>query len=703
MIKNRELQLNEELLELVLDMNELRGATEFFQRNYKTDWSKKYGFGYPGEALERFHERGIEKRQQSLRSFVLAACVTYGMEYEHYEKQVEQFANAVSQTKGYEQDGFLQLLVGIWNAKRDNNQKWENEFLAHLKTNEEKIAALHVMEFFRYDVKLEYNTTSICILELISVEEMVKMDIYKRVAMMKPCVQVYEVIRPKKSDCKAFLPMYDFLLHAWRLAKKELKLNVLEPNWEEGIEAYTKALQCSSQDVVAIQYFLFQWQREWVKLSLNARERVFHEFLKIHLTSEEAVNEDFKTEVRNTNLSKKNIEEWISYIGNDENLLFVQEISDDFKHFNATLSLLSILDHPLFHKENGEAFIKHAVTKGVKDISIHELKAFSDEAYDIKFKENAKFETWALVERKRKEWKVTTYYSEPIENDYLQILFDLGMYDVNDYDAMKEVDLKDEYKRYIKQLQDKDEYLRLLAMIPVEDREFMASSSGGYGYSREKNYFDNSMYLAVSDKQAYFTLLLETMYYHIPHRYADELYSLLGNQDIVKHLGLEQEDVQEYMEYAKEEDLFYSGHIKSTIKEKFMTEKEKFQRDKEKFVEDLKKSSNTFNIQYRLSTLEKYLTDEDVLAALVTVVETMTYQFHDDLKTLYIWVQEQIANKTLPEYVIQVMTKRIDELIIENEKISEKELQYKLYAYNVLENHKKEQEKVEEENALCQQ
>lgn len=655
-------------------------------------YGKQHNFGYPGEALERFVERETLLSLINIRSLATAACITSKIDYEFYQGQKENFGELLSSTNEMKQDGILQSLVAYWNHVV-LGKTVETEFISLLSTNSEKLATIELLLSMPEVEKV--RGWILKILSTLDTVSLIELSPYQKTEELKSLALIYEFLRPKKSECKDCLSIYDISMKAWRLSKKELKFESAVLSTSDDIKEFEIALGCTSLDLLTIHYGLLTWERNWAKIAEIAKDRVFEAWLKAGLTNNAPITTDFKSKLESSFYSSKEISgkasQWIHEILCEENLIFIQSLSENFSKISVTASLLSRLNHPIFTKKNGLNFIEDTIHKN----------CYVDFMKDAESKGFDKKGLLHLIEMKRLEWGVTNsaYNGSSIAKEYLADLITAEIYPMKSYEEWKEIDLQHSFVGYLSVLctTDPNLYVASLAGIPIESREFLIK---GADYSYAHLDFSKTVFEAITNKVLYVSVLMESIYHFSPVSYGKVLYRFYKDA-VLEGAGLTEEEVDQLLKAALEHSLF-DKYEKNEIAEKFMNEDEKLIKEIDATIQRIENAYYLSSLNQTLSASNKLLADSRVQDALVNKFsEIKTGLISDSLKERY----EIIKNLEQNEFILASTTEKLyeqfNQQMIQQSVYKENDIDYLVYITNVLVNHYKNEDTLKE-NELCQ-
>lgn len=666
-------------------------AKDFFLGK-NNHYGLKHSFGYPGEVLERFVERDGIASLEGIRALALVACATSNEEYEFYQEQKVQFADQLSSTKVMKEDGILQALAAYWRVAVLKEEA-SDSFVSLLKVNEERLTVVEMLLAMP-----EQELVRPLILKVVStidLDSLLLKEAEKKASALKSFALFYEFFRPKKSDCKDFLQLFEITTTAWRLSKKELQVDSTNSSL---ITDYTTQLACTRKELMLIHHSLFIWVRNWAKVTEVAKDRVFDEWLKAELTDSKTASQYFKNEMlygaRDKDVVGKKIAEWFSEVVCEDNLMFIKEYTGEFVHLGMTTSVISKMNHPIFTKENGIDFIS-MVTHEENFPPFWEKVIAQD--MDRKC-------ILQLIEDKRISWELakdTDYVSQFVSKFYLQALVSEEVYEMKTFEEWKELGLRYAYVSYLKSIQSTecDRYVTLLSEIPVESKGFLITTSyRTFGMNDKKINFSEVVFEKTSKKQLYLSVIMQVVYHHLPSAYGNMLYKFYKDGSLT-HAGLTENDISLLLEKAVEHSLF-EDRIREEIAEKFMSSEEKLEKEILKAIEQIEKAYNINSLQRAMNIEKDLLQSERIQEALANRFSTIDFkQYHNKPRELYGFITKLELEDVVQNSVIVSMKEVLNKYVIESTTYTKSDISYLHYVTQILEDHYQNEE--EKENELC--
>jgi hypothetical protein len=681
------------MVENFVSLYETYEVKRYFEGN-SAQFGEQHGFAYPGEFLERFVERNIFTNITDIRTFVLGACLTCEEGYEFYDKQKETFADTFLSTEETKNDVFLLVLAAIWDSKI-NNKEFDETFNEILKTNEEILVAIEILLAL---TNLKNTRTIITkLLSKFDLQTLLLKSAPDRIDEMKSLSLIYEFLRPKKTECKSFLGILDFMIQVWRLSKKEMQINGPKPTEDAFVKKLSEGLSCDVNEVLMFHHFLFSWDKYWTKNAGIAKERVFFQWIKGELTGEKPVSNFFRKKIDNPNYSKKTIGGRISWYISDvkveENLLFINEFTNDFANLQLSPSLISIVNHPIFTEKNSGYFVHEAIKKDSFVTFFTRLNTMQLNAREI----------LCILEQKRLEWRneiSDSHIARSISTLYFETLITEGVYVMKTYEEWKKIGLQYAYVLYLKSISkiEPDFFVNSISNIPIEARDFLINTnSKTYHYQNNKpTVFDSDIFENTHMKEPYLSVIMETICYHSPSTYGFNLYRFYKN-GVLEEAGLGVLDIDFLLQKALNKGLFDGENFKEEIAEKFMSADDKHKKELSKAIKEISDTRNLTHLQRTLKLPNELLVDEKLHKAIETKFLELEYaRFHNSVRDFFDTLEIIKSIEGISQSVIQQLHSHFIKQAIESKKYDQKDIKFFLELSNLLTEHYNQIEKEKE-------
>lgn len=672
------------LLNRVVNIETLVDMTNFFY-NKPSPWADRAGFGYAGEALERFEERKACTTTESLRAFVLAATASqfshFG-NFEHYDDQKERFGERVLNAKKFNNDGLVQLLVHAWNHKNGYKTNFSNDYMENLKTSDEILVALAIFDFFEL-MKGEPSHVS-QLMSRINVNDLKEKDVYDRADALKPLIQLYDATRPKKSEFKKNVAIYDYVLSAWRLTKKEIKTEVSTPSWENDFAPSAKALQTDASQTLTLHYLLIEWSPEFVKVPEIAKERLFVQLVQHQLTQQNQLDEKMKDLIQKTKMDITFIWAFLPKV-KSSNLAFVFDLTDGFKNIPATRETLSMIENPIYTDSILIDLLDQIVRNEIGKDTLHFLL------------ENTPLSEKIELIRKRltEEHHYPGLLYRPGET-YVHILMNHKIY--NCYEDFVSLNIESSFKSYLKSSWvDADTFLKHALTIPLEQTDFIGTRHRTY-YSNSSNttYFNPEKYQTLTNKSDYVTLILKVVNFHEPKAYGDLIFKL-ASDGILKEIGISENAEENILKHIYDNKLYRDNHVAYKLKERFTSEEVKRQEQMANVLQELNVIKSTTLITHYLNKAIPFKDEPIVQQAIRNIFKADDFKTQD-LYSIFEWIDMHYSSQ---EDVYEKMIQALKPILLKSAKANPVKL--KFYEL-VRDTHEEAKKQINNEEMLaCQQ